>query len=148
MKRAKTLGLVVHRAEVVSGHDYHFLIDRLGQVQTLVPQEDVGEHAVAYNKTTIGIAIFGDFAAAEKGRNYHPTAEQIIACLNLICKLRMQYGALWVAGHSELGIQGTRYLTKLQPGHTCPGENFPLASIIAKSGALSFPKTTVGAKIS
>lgn len=148
MKRTKTLGIVLHRAEVTSGRDYHFLILRSGNMRLLVPQDDVGEHALKYNRTTIGIAVFGDFAAAEKGRNFHPTAAQISACVLLIDRLQRDYGPLWVTGHTNLGIQGTRYPQKLIAGHTCPGENFPLQYIIEQTRAIDFPSEPLRVNIS
>ncbi|MGI4812696.1 MAG: N-acetylmuramoyl-L-alanine amidase [Janthinobacterium lividum] len=148
MRRTKTLGIVIHRAEVTSNTDYHFLIGHAGDIRQLVPQDDVGEHALKYNKTTIGIAVFGDFASKEKGRNYHPTTTQIVATIALIKRLQAEYGPLWVTGHTNLGIQGTRYPAKLVEGHTCPGENFPLQYVIEQTHAVDFPLEPLRVKIS
>lgn len=139
MRRTKTVGIVIHRSEVQTGRDYHFLIGLSGNISSLVPQDEIGEHALQYNKTTIGIAVFGDFAAQERGRHYHPTTTQIQSCVQLIGRLQAEYGPLWVTGHSNLGIRGTRYPRKLLAGHTCPGENFPLQYVIDQTRAVDFP---------
>lgn len=148
MKRTRTLGIVLHRSEVQTGRDYHFLVGLSGDIRQLVPQDDVGEHALSFNKTTIGVAIFGDFASKEKGRNHHPTTTQISATIALVQRLQAEYGPLWVTGHTNLGIRGTRYPQKLLVGHTCPGENFPLAYIIEKTNAIDFPLEPLRVNIS
>jgi N-acetyl-anhydromuramyl-L-alanine amidase AmpD len=122
--------------------DYHFIIMRDGTVKDNVPVADKGEHAIFYNGSTIAIAVFGDFAALEPGRNNVPTPQQIAACISLMQKLNKMYGGkLWASGHSQLGPKGTAVPSKLLPGHTCPGENFPLASVILKSGCRIFVQT-------
>lgn len=148
MKRSKTAGIVIHRSEVQTGRDYHFLIECSGHIRSLVAQDDVGEHALCFNKTTIGIAVFGDFAAKEKGRHFYPTTTQISAIVQLIGRLQAEYGPLWVTGHTNLGIRGTRFPVKLTAGHTCPGENFPLDYIIEQTHALHFPLEPLRVNIS
>jgi N-acetyl-anhydromuramyl-L-alanine amidase AmpD len=139
IKRLKTEGLVVHRAEVFDPGAYHFIVQRDGKVIDNLPVDEKGAHALEYNSKTIGIAIYGDFAALEPGKYHKPTPEQIAACITLMQKLNKMYGGkLWAAGHSQLGLKGTSVPLKLTPGHTCPGENFPLASVILKSGCKIF----------
>lgn len=138
MNRSKTVGIVIHRAEVWSGKDYHFIIDTKGGILPLVPIDEKGEHAVQLNGTTVAIALFGDFASDEPGLNDKPTAPQISSCLLLMQLINTRYGGkLWACGHSQLGTKGTTVALKLMPGHTCPGENFPLADVIKKSGLAS-----------
>lgn len=140
MKRRRTDGIVIHRAETYSTDEYHFLIQKDGSVKTMVPVDDRGAHAVAYNGSTIAIAVFGDFASSEPGRNSLPTSAQIEACITLMRKLNFEYGGmLWASGHSQLGRPGTNVPMKLHKGHTCPGESFPLASVIHQSGCRTFP---------
>lgn len=135
MKRPTTEGIVIHRCEVWSGDDYHVMIDRNGFWKFLVDVDEVAFHACSYNHSTIAIAIFGDFASMEPGLNWHPTSQQIEECVHLISVCRNQFPSLkWIAGHSQLGVKGTVIPNKLVPGHTCPGENFPLDTIIKRSG--------------
>lgn len=135
MKRLRTEGLVLHRAEVFTTTDYHFIIMRDGTVKDNLPVDQKGEHAIFFNGFTIAIAIFGDFASAEPGKNSKPTDAQLSACVTLMQKLNKMYGGnLWASGHSQLGAKATNVPSKLLLGHTCPGENFPLAAVILKSG--------------
>ncbi len=135
IKRLKTLGIVIHRAEVFTADDYHFEINRDGTIKQIVPLTEKGAHAIAFNGTTIAIAVFGDFAALEPGLHSHPTQAQLDTCIALMRSLNALYGnTLWAAGHSQLGPTATDVPSKLIAGHTCPGENFPLADVISKSG--------------
>ena len=125
----------MHRAEVWDGKDYHFLVQKDGSILPLTPVDDRGEHAIEYNGSTVAIAVFGDFAALEPGQNNKPTAAQLTSCVLLMQLINSRYGGkLWACGHSQLGTKGTAVASKLIYGHTCPGENFPLADVIAKSG--------------
>lgn len=135
MKRLRTDGIVIHRAEVFVENDYHIAIDISGNVRELMPIADKAQHAIAFNGNTIAIAVVGCFAAAEKAKYAVPTDAQLSACVALLQRLNAQYGGkLWVAGHSQLGKLATNIPEKLVYGHTCPGERFPLAGVIQKSG--------------
>lgn len=141
MIRSSTKGIVLHRAEVWNGKDYHFIIQTNGSIFPLVPLTDKGEHAIAYNDETVAIATFGDFASLEPGKNNKPTEAQLSSCVLLMQLINSMYGGrLWACGHSQLGTRGTSVPLKLQLGHTCPGEYFPLADIIKRSGLTSFFK--------
>jgi N-acetyl-anhydromuramyl-L-alanine amidase AmpD len=130
---------VIHRAEVFTSDDYHFVIFKDGTIKTIVPLTERGAHAIAFNGTTIAIAVFGDFAALEPGLNNHPTQQQLDTCIALMRSLNAMYGnALWAAGHSQLGPTATDVPSKLVYGYTCPGENFPLADVISKSGCKTY----------
>lgn len=148
MIRPRTEGIVVHRAEVYSATDYHLIVMRDGSIKPLCPLSDKGAHAVNYNSSTIGLAVFGDFAALEPGLNRMPTPAQLDAVLVSLQFLNRLYGGkLWVAGHSELGTAGTDVPSKLTYGHTCPGENFPMDDLVKKSGLTRFvPAIMVAAK--
>lgn len=135
MIRQKTEGVVLHRTERWTGDDYHIIVQKDGMWDFHVPLHDVAFHACRYNHNTIAVAIFGDFASMEPGLNWHPTPEQIEETIHLVQYLPKEFPSLkWIAGHSQLGVQGTAIPNKLVPGHTCPGENFPLNSIMSKSG--------------
>lgn len=134
MKRLKTEGIVLHRAEVWDGTDYHFIVKQDGSLCPLVPINERGEHAIQYNGNSVGIAIYGDFACLEKGVNDKPTPAQITSTVQLMQMINAMYGGkLWACGHSQLGLKGTNVPIKLTYGHTCPGENFPLKDVILKA---------------
>lgn len=138
--RTRTEGVVLHRAEVFTQLEYHFLVNRDGTVKEMVPVAMKGAHAVTYNANTVSIAVFGDFASAEPGVNQFPTYQQVITVIDLCRQLNKMYGGkLWCAGHSQLGTKGTTVPAKLTLGHTCPGEYFPLAEVILRSGLRPFP---------
>lgn len=144
MKRPKTTGIVIHRAEVFRGNDYHYVVMRDGDYKLLVQPADVAFHALSYNKETVAIAVYGDFASKEPGLNWHPTPAQLQTVKFLVNQFRRWFPSItWISGHSELGHKGTAYPTKLVPGHTCPGENFPLDEIITSSGLTHLPQGLV-----
>lgn len=135
IKRLRTEGIVIHRAEVFNTTEYHFIVDRAGTVKELTPVADKAAHAVFFNGNSIGLAVFGCFASLEPGVNQYPTYQQVAAVVDLCKRLNTQFGGnLWVTGHSQLGARGTTVPLKLTSGHTCPGEFFPLAKVILWSG--------------
>jgi N-acetyl-anhydromuramyl-L-alanine amidase AmpD len=139
MRRSRTEGIVVHRAEVFTTTDYHYVVGRDGAIRRVVALEEKGAHAKDYNATTVGIALFGDFAALEPGANHHATDVQIDATVALMRTVNAFYSnTLWATGHSRLGSKGTDVPLKLVAGHTCPGENLPLDDIIRRSGCKPF----------
>ena len=125
MKRTKTTMIVIHRTEVAGDFDeYHFVVHPDGTVDSTRDIDDVGAHALVFNKESVGIAFFGNFAAAEHSYHPTPTEAQITAGRGLIATICERYGAtLAVKGHSELGPAGTNYPEKLSfdPDHSCPG---------------------------
>lgn len=144
MLRTRTDGIVVHRAEVYSLTDYHYIVMRDGSIKPLCPIAEKGEHAIAYNASTVGVAVFGCFAKLEPGRNSIPTDVQLASTISLLQYINALYGMkLWVAGHSELGPLGTSVPLKLTYGHTCPGENFNLNDLVKKSGLMRWTPSIV-----
>lgn len=129
VRRKKTVGIVIHRAEVWTPTDYHGVIMRSGTFETLVQIDQVAYHAKKFNSSTIGIAVFGDFAPAERSKYAHPTREQLLTLVDLCLKYRSKYGNLWIKGHTELGPDGTAYPEKLTPEHACPGSNLDLDAL-------------------
>lgn len=126
---------MIHRAEVFTTSDYHYIVMRDGSIKEIVPLADKGAHAIAFNGSTVGVAVFGDFASLEPGKNNHPTPNQLASCVTLLRRINEQYGnALWCSGHSQLGPTATDVPLKLVTGHTCPGENFPLMQVILDAG--------------
>lgn len=130
---------MIHRAEVFTPGDYHYLINKDGTITPITDVAEKCEHACFYNGNTIAIAVFGCFASSLPGQNYRPSTAQLETCVALMRTLNAHFGnKLWAAGHSQLGAKGTLIAAKLLPGYTCPGENFPIDNIIAKSGCKPF----------
>ncbi len=126
----RLVGIVIHRAEVdPTNREYHVLVQKDGTLTRLVPDETPAPHARTWNRTTLGLAVFGDFASAEPGENWTPTEAQYAAVAAQIDAWRALYGPLWVAGHSALGASGTSIAEKLcfDPDHSCPGLRFDLS---------------------
>ncbi len=122
-------GIVIHRGEVTAAsREYHVLVMKDGTRVRLRPDTEKAPHARLWNRTTLGLCVFGDFAQAEPGANWDPTEAQYEGVIAQIREWRELYGPLWVKGHSELGSGGTSVLSKLSyaPDHSCPGLRFDL----------------------
>lgn len=129
-KRLKTTHIVIHRAEVWTGKEYHFVVLRDGKVEYCVPVEDKGAHAFRANAYSVGIALQGCFASALGGKYRVPTDVQYRATKELIGWLKGLYGELKVVRHSDLGMDGTRLKEKLVWEHSCPGDLFDMNRLI------------------
>ena len=131
----KLVGIVIHRGEIPnSNREYHILVEPNGNLIRLLPDSVPAPHARQWNRTTLALCVFGDFASAERGRNWTPTEEQYAAVEAQIADWTASYGPMWIKGHSELGPSGTAFAEKLEPGHTCPGERFDLERIRKAGG--------------
>jgi len=101
---------------------YHYLIDRDGTVVEGRPIEKSGAHAKGYNKTSVGIALFGGHGGHEDDAfDMHFTPEQDRALRKLIAQLRMEYPSInTVMGHNEISakmcpcFQVTSWLSNVQ----------------------------------
>ncbi len=126
----KLVGIVIHRAEVdLTNREYHVLVQKDGTLVRLIEDALPAPHALNWNSTTLGLAVFGDFASAEPGANWTPTEAQYATVVHQIKVWQALYGKLWIKGHSELGKNGTAFASKLEVGHTCPGERFDMSRI-------------------
>jgi N-acetylmuramoyl-L-alanine amidase len=101
---------------------YHYLIDRDGTIVEGRPIEKAGAHAKGYNKTSVGIALFGGHGGHEDDAfDMHFTPEQDRALRKLIAQLRMEYPSInTVMGHNEVSakmcpcFQVTSWLSNVQ----------------------------------
>lgn len=126
IKRNATSHIIIHRAEVWTDKEYHFVIKRDGSVEYCVPVENKGAHALNANAYSVGIAFQGCFASALGGRYRVPTDAQYKAGKELIDWLQGLYGPLQVKRHSDLGTAGTRIKEKLIWEYSCPGDLFDM----------------------
>lgn len=74
---------------------YHFLIDKEGVLFYTRPIENVGGHTFGYNRTSIGIALFGNF------NKDIPTQEQIETLNSLVNTLKDEYLVKKIVGHNQ-----------------------------------------------
>lgn len=120
--RDRTTHVVIHRTELVTDDEYHGIVEPNGHIHFCIPHVMRGAHALEANAYSIGLAVFGNFAALERSYHPEPTEAQVLATAEFIRQCRWWYGNhLEVVTHSSLGLKGTRYPEKLIPGHDCPG---------------------------
>jgi N-acetylmuramoyl-L-alanine amidase len=83
---------------------YHYLIDRDGTIVDGRPVESAGAHAIKYNATSIGVAIFGGHGGTandEFEENF--TDAQDRSLRRLIAQLRMEFPNITqIVGHNDL----------------------------------------------
>lgn len=130
MKRPKSTHIVIHRAEVWTPKQYHFVVLRDGKVEYCVPVEDKAEHALKANSYGLAIAFQGCFTSKLPAKYDTPTEAQYKAGKELIVWLKSLYGDLKVVRHSDLGFDGTRHKEKLIPGYDCPGDLFLMDKLL------------------
>lgn len=131
-------GIIVHRTENIADFaSYHRVIDRDGSVHVYHPDDKIAFHAKSFNSTTLGVALIGDFAIGEPGKNWYPTSTQETA-LRAVCTAWLRaYPGLWLKGHTECGPEGTSFPEKLTRAHACPGEHLDLDRLRADLGVLA-----------
>lgn len=74
---------------------YHFLIDLDGTFYYTRDIENMGAHTIGYNRTSIGIALFGNF------NKDIPTEEQISSLKKIILNLKTNYNIKKLIGHNQ-----------------------------------------------
>lgn len=133
----RIVGIVVHRSEAgFTGeqvnereypNSYHYFIRADGTVDRMLPVPVVAKHALSWNASTIGIALYGDFDPRDRSRNMTPTPYQLQSLVELCVSLRAEYGTqLWIKGHTDLP-GATKYSDK-----RCPGPNLNLDDVCRK----------------
>lgn len=145
----KIEGIVVHRTEnIVDYCSYHRIIHRDGRVELMRHDAEVAYHACWFNPHTLAVALVGDFAQAEPGRNWTPTTEQLYSLGALCLAWTTAYPGVWLSGHSELGPRGTAYPAKLSfaPDHSCPGTRLSMDDLRRGTGLPPRPETPSSVK--
>ena len=104
---------------------YHFVICTNGAIATGRHQDEIGAHAVGYNKHTLGVCLIG----TDKF-----TAEQWQALDELVARLRTRYPAAKIIGHRDLSpdLDGDGTVEPHEWLKTCPG--FDVAAWLARDG--------------
>ena len=102
-----------------SGIGYHFFVRKDGTIYRGRPENAIGAHVSGANTNTLGICAEGSYMTETM-----PIA-QLNAIKELIRYLDGKYGELPIYGHREVGSSN------------CPGVNYPLDEIKARSGVQS-----------
>jgi N-acetylmuramoyl-L-alanine amidase len=106
----------------------HYVVDREGLVLTSTPEEEIANHALDNNATSIGIEL------VHEGDGIEPFGKrQIDALIGLLKSIRSRYEVPIenIKSHSEVDVRtfacgGSLYRTKMDPG-----ANFPWARVRA-----------------
>lgn len=110
---------------------YMFVITRDGRIQQTAPLAFVTPHGRSWNPRSIGVACIGNFRKNQKG-GAPPTSQQLDAAAWLCRRLWDYFGKpLKVVGHSS-----SPGASKWGAAHNCPGDLFPLDSVIEAARAL------------
>lgn len=98
------------RGDIESGGDVnvgvHYVILRDGSVWSLLPEDEMGRHAIGYNHRALGIEMTG--SSAER-----ITAEQIASCAALAADIASRHPSLrYIVGHHEYMEEGLPHLAE------------------------------------
>lgn len=87
----------LHRQRGFGGIGYHFLIRRNGDIERGRPEATVGAHTRALNRTSIGVALTGNFV------NTAPSPRQLQSLYWLLHHLKRRYPGIDLTWHNEHG---------------------------------------------
>ncbi|MCI8632528.1 MAG: N-acetylmuramoyl-L-alanine amidase [Lachnospiraceae bacterium] len=96
-----------------AGMGYNYFIAKDGTIYTGRDELQCGAHTEDYNTSGMGICCEGNYMVETM------PAAQKAALIELIKDIRKRYGNLPIKGHRDLNAT------------SCPGDNFPMAEIIA-----------------
>lgn len=102
-----------HLANGWAGMGYNYFIAKDGTIYSGRDELQCGAHTQDYNTSGMGICCEGDYTTETM-----PEAQKA-ALIELIKDIRKRYGNLPIKGHRDLNAT------------SCPGDNFPMAEIIA-----------------
>ena len=97
-----------------AGMGYNFFIRKDGTIYTGREELQCGAHTEDYNTSGMGICCEGNYMVETM------PAAQKAALIELIKDIRKRYGNLPIKGHRDLNAT------------SCPGDNFPMADIMAE----------------
>lgn len=88
----------------------HYLVDRDGRIERLLPDDRVGRHVIGLNHVAIGIENVGD------GARWPLTDAQVEANAALVRQLAAQHPITHLIGHHEYrGLEGTSLFEERDP---------------------------------
>ncbi|QEK13735.1 N-acetylmuramoyl-L-alanine amidase (plasmid) [Crassaminicella thermophila] len=94
---------------------YHYLITKDGVLHKGRDEKDTGAHTKGENTTSIGICLVGNFD------RYEPNKKQLDTLYKLLEDIFDRYGKMPIYPHSKFAPK------------TCPGTQFPLDEVIART---------------
>lgn len=136
-------GIVIHRTEsgltgeevkkneAKEGLGYHFFIGPKGDRYNLAPDEVIVWHARKWSKSTIAIAVYGDFHIPDMSKHNKVTPDQWAALVTLCKALVAKYGFLFIMGHTDLADSSHH------PDKVCPGENLNVQQLAREVYAIT-----------
>jgi len=147
--------IVIHRSEegftgpeinaAEHPNSYHAAIRQDGTKDYMIAWDEVAYHALSFNKTSVGLVLYGDFAPAEGSRNNTPTPAQLTSIVEMVAEvaqivLNDGQNMPEIRGHTELGPHGTSFPEKLTVAHACPGSLFDMDWLRSQISALNLTK--------
>ena len=114
------------RPDIVAGGalnvGVHYVITRDGTIRSLLPETDMGRHAVGYNHVALGIEMTGKDAKSL-------TREQLRSCAALVADIAARNPSIrYLCGHHEYMQASRAHLilyTELMPGYPPPAKADP-----------------------
>jgi len=84
---------------------YHYVIDRVGNLNLARPNWRIGAHCRGYNSTSIGVAVMGNFEQHRFDNSTGSLPEHVqVACLRaLLAELTRRYPDAQIRKHSDYG---------------------------------------------
>ena len=131
---------------------YNFLVDKYGQVFEGrfggVDKAIVGAHAMGFNAGSVGIAVLGDYGAAQLSAAAKTSLEQLLAWKLDVAHVDPLSSVSWVSGGNPRFPSGVAVQLRAIAGHRetnftdCPGDAFyaRLPEIARDVAALGGPK--------
>ncbi len=129
----KPASLGSSRPDITSGGSLnvgvHYLIARDGSVWSLLPETDMGRHAIGYNHTAIGIEMTGKSESSL-------TEEQLQSCAALVADILTRNVTIsYLCGHHEYMDPSRAHLilyTELMPGYEPTVKSDPGATFMKR----------------
>ena len=109
---------------------YHFVVRKDGIVEQAVDIETSAPHARAYNGSSIGVAVIGDFTRER------PTEAQLWGLMRCLSKLHALYPKAVIVSHDSLPGGST------DPDKRCPGPYVDVHAIARAVEAIGLVQTS------
>ncbi|HKZ85517.1 MAG TPA: N-acetylmuramoyl-L-alanine amidase [Anaerolineae bacterium] len=91
------------------GISYHFYITSNGTVYQTQPLEALTDHAVGQSRTSVGVALAGNFVGAQPGDEQLSSAGELCA---------------WLMARLNLPFSRVKGMSEIVPGHKSPGDEW------------------------
>lgn len=123
-----------HKRRGWSGIGYHYVIRRNGGLEQGRPENEVGAHALNYNKRSIGVCLAGGVAEDGKTIEENFTGAQYETLKSLLIVLKAKFQGVRICGHRDLSPDLNRD-GKITPNEWIKGcPSFDVAQWLAETG--------------